>query len=65
MTLPAVLMLQSLPFLSAAGLAALEGSRFNEFATWKELQTKTLALLPKRAALAEAAAPEKQPETIQ
>jgi exo-beta-1,3-glucanase (GH17 family)/cellulose synthase/poly-beta-1,6-N-acetylglucosamine synthase-like glycosyltransferase len=61
----AVLMLQSLPFLSAAGLAALEGSRFNEFATWKELQTKTLALLPKRAALAKAAAPEKQPETIQ
>ena len=39
----AVLMLQSLPFLSATSLAAIEGSRFNEFATWKELQTKTLA----------------------
>jgi exo-beta-1,3-glucanase (GH17 family)/cellulose synthase/poly-beta-1,6-N-acetylglucosamine synthase-like glycosyltransferase len=62
-----VLMLQSLPFLSAASLAAIEGSRFNEFATWKELQTKALVLLPKRAAaLAKAAAPpEKQPETIQ
>ena len=63
----AVLMLQSLPFLSAASLAAIEGSPLNEFATWKELQTKALVLLPKRAAaLAEAAAPpEKQPETIQ
>ncbi len=62
----AVLILQSLPFLSAAGLAAIEGSRFNEFATWKELQTKALVLLPKRAAaLAKAATPEKQPETIQ
>ena len=39
-----VLMLQSLPFLSAAALAAIEGSRFNEFATWKELQTKALVL---------------------
>ena len=35
-----VLMLQSLPFLSAAALAAIEGSRFNEFATWKELQSR-------------------------
>jgi hypothetical protein len=65
-----VLLLQSLPFLAAASLAAIEGSRFNEFATWKELQTKALVLLPKRAAvMAEAAAPapapEKQPETIQ
>jgi exo-beta-1,3-glucanase (GH17 family)/cellulose synthase/poly-beta-1,6-N-acetylglucosamine synthase-like glycosyltransferase len=62
-----VLMLQSLPFLSAAALAALEGSRFNEFATWKELQGRALVLLPGRAAaIAKAAAPaEKQPETIQ
>jgi exo-beta-1,3-glucanase (GH17 family)/cellulose synthase/poly-beta-1,6-N-acetylglucosamine synthase-like glycosyltransferase len=62
-----VLMLQSLPFLSAAALAALEGSRFNEFATWKELQNRALVLLPGRAAaIAKAAAPaEKQPETIQ
>ena len=62
-----VLMLQSLPFLSAASLAAIEGSRLNEFATWRELQTKALVLLPKRAAaMAEVTAPaEKQPETIQ
>ena len=63
----AVLILQSLPFLAAASLAAIEGSRFNEFATWKELQTRALVLLPKRvAAIAKAAAPaEKHPETIQ
>ena len=62
-----VLMLQSLPFLSAASLAAIEGSRLNEFATWRELQSKALVLLPKRAAaMAEVTAPaEKQPETIQ
>jgi hypothetical protein len=40
-----VLMLQSLPFLSAASLAAIEGSRLNEFATWRELQTKALVPL--------------------
>ena len=67
----AVLMLQSLPFLSAAGLAAIEGSRLNEFATWRALQAKTMAFLPKRATAATAIAdvtapaPEKQPETIQ
>ena len=62
-----VLMLQSLPFLSAAALAGARGSRFNEFATWKELQNRALVLLPGRAAaIAKAAAPaEKQPETIQ
>lgn len=62
-----VLMLQSLPFLSAASLAAIEGSQLNEFATWRELQTKALVLLPKRAAaMAKVTAPaEKQPETIQ
>jgi hypothetical protein len=30
-----VLMVQSLPFLSAVALAALEGSRFNNFAFWR------------------------------
>jgi len=64
----AVLLLQSLPFLSAAGMAAIEGSRLNEFAYWKALENRLLVLWPKRAvAIANAAAPpaEKQPETIQ
>jgi exo-beta-1,3-glucanase (GH17 family)/cellulose synthase/poly-beta-1,6-N-acetylglucosamine synthase-like glycosyltransferase len=64
----AVLMLQSLPFLSAAGMAAIEGSRLNEFAYWKALENRLLVLWPKRAvAIANAATTpaEKQPETIQ
>jgi exo-beta-1,3-glucanase (GH17 family)/cellulose synthase/poly-beta-1,6-N-acetylglucosamine synthase-like glycosyltransferase len=35
----AVLLVQSLPFLAAAFLAALERSPFNEFATWRKLAT--------------------------
>ena len=64
----AVLLLQSLPFLSAAGMAAIEGSRLNEFAYWKALENRLLVLWPRRAvAIANAAATpaEKQPETIQ
>jgi len=30
-----VLVVQSLPFLSAVGLAAIEGTRFNTFAFWR------------------------------
>ncbi len=67
-----VLMLQSLPFLSAAILAAIEGTRLNDFAYWRALETRLTVLLPKRAAAIakataeQATAPaEKQPETIQ
>jgi cellulose synthase/poly-beta-1,6-N-acetylglucosamine synthase-like glycosyltransferase/exo-beta-1,3-glucanase (GH17 family) len=75
-----VLVVQSLPFLSAAAIAAIEGSRINEFAFWTSLQPNALAMLRRRPAgiasqapvmanaIAEvqAAAPgEKQPETVQ
>ncbi len=65
-----VLLLQSLPFLSASAMAAVEGTRFNEFAYWKGLGLRGVLRLPRRAAaIAQAAttpAPaEKQPETIQ
>jgi hypothetical protein len=71
---------QSLPFLSAAAIAAIEGRRINEFAFWTGLQPKVLAALRLRQAeiaaqtpvianaIAEvqAAAPgDKQPETVQ
>jgi hypothetical protein len=49
-------------------MAAIEGSRLNEFAYWKALENRLLVLWPKRAvAIANAAATpaEKQPETIQ
>jgi hypothetical protein len=38
-----VLVVQSLPFLAAAAIAALEGSRFNEFSYWKRIQAKVAA----------------------
>lgn len=75
-----VLVVQSLPFLSAAAIAAIEGRRVNEFAFWTGLQPKVLAALRRRPAeiavqspvianaIAEvqAAAPgDKQPETVQ
>jgi exo-beta-1,3-glucanase (GH17 family)/cellulose synthase/poly-beta-1,6-N-acetylglucosamine synthase-like glycosyltransferase len=35
-----VLVVQSLPFLAAVGMATLEGSRFNEFAFWRGVEAK-------------------------
>jgi len=73
-----VLVVQSLPFLSAAALAGIEGRRINDFAFWTSLQPRLLTALRRRpaeiaspsiaSAIAEvqAAAPgEKQPETAQ
>jgi cellulose synthase/poly-beta-1,6-N-acetylglucosamine synthase-like glycosyltransferase len=42
----AVLVVQSLPFLAAVAIAALEGSRFNEFAYWRGIEAKVAATLP-------------------
>ncbi|HZD89800.1 MAG TPA: glycosyltransferase family 2 protein, partial [Pseudolabrys sp.] len=44
-----VLVVQSLPFLAAVAIALVERSRFNDFATWRTLEARTLALLPRRA----------------
>jgi exo-beta-1,3-glucanase (GH17 family)/GT2 family glycosyltransferase len=41
-----VLVVQSLPFLAAAALAALDGSRFNEFAYWRSVEAKVAEKLP-------------------
>ncbi len=43
-----VLVLQSLPFLSAAAIAALDGSRFNDFAYWRGLEARLGEVLPRR-----------------
>jgi hypothetical protein len=48
-----VLIVQSLPFLSATSLGLLEGSRINDFAFWRRLQTRLAALLPKQPAVKE------------
>ena len=48
----AVLVIQCVPFLAAVSLALLERSTLNDFATWRSLQARTLALLPRRLTLA-------------
>jgi cellulose synthase/poly-beta-1,6-N-acetylglucosamine synthase-like glycosyltransferase/exo-beta-1,3-glucanase (GH17 family) len=50
----AVLVIQSLPFLAAATLAALESSRANDFAFWRALGAQLAAVLPRRTAVARA-----------
>jgi hypothetical protein len=44
-----VLLIQSLPFIAAAGIAALEASRLNEFAFWAGLRGRLAGLVPGRA----------------
>jgi hypothetical protein len=44
----AVLVVQSLPFISAVILATIEGTRFNAFAYWRGVEAKAAALLPRR-----------------
>jgi len=41
----AVLIVQSVPFLSAVGLALLERSRVNDYAFWQAVQSRTEELL--------------------
>src|SRR5262245_11007053 len=45
-----VLVVQSLPFIAAVVIAALEGSRFNEFAYWRGVEAKVAETLPRPAA---------------
>jgi exo-beta-1,3-glucanase (GH17 family)/cellulose synthase/poly-beta-1,6-N-acetylglucosamine synthase-like glycosyltransferase len=63
-----VLIIQSVPFVAAVGLALIERSRFNEFATWRALDTRLAELLTqRRPAVIEAPAQvvNKQPELTQ
>ena len=53
----AVLVIQSLPFIAAVVIAALEGSRFNEFAYWRGVEAKVAETLPRPAAEAPAQVP--------
>ncbi|MDE2285723.1 MAG: glycosyltransferase [Hyphomicrobiales bacterium] len=49
-----VLVVQSLPFLSAVALAAIEGTRFNTFAYWRGIEARFADLLPRPKIPAEA-----------
>jgi drug/metabolite transporter (DMT)-like permease len=60
----AVLVVQSIPFISAVLIALVERSRFNDFAYWRGLEAQVLDLLPKRAAIAKAPATESQKELV-
>jgi hypothetical protein len=52
------LAVQSMPFLASVGLAALEGSRVNDFAFWRRLEARLGELVTRRpAAVAKAPAP--------
>jgi exo-beta-1,3-glucanase (GH17 family)/cellulose synthase/poly-beta-1,6-N-acetylglucosamine synthase-like glycosyltransferase len=44
----AVLVVQSLPFIAAVIIAAVEATRLNEFAYWRSLETRASELLPRR-----------------
>jgi exo-beta-1,3-glucanase (GH17 family)/cellulose synthase/poly-beta-1,6-N-acetylglucosamine synthase-like glycosyltransferase len=65
-----VLAIQSLPFIAAVGLALLERSRLNDFATWRGFDARVAALLRRPAAqavtgaVAGAMAPQPVPQTI-
>jgi hypothetical protein len=52
-----VLVVQSLPFVAAVALAAIEGTRFNSFVYWRGLEAKlaakTAALLPQRRTISQ------------
>jgi hypothetical protein len=48
-----VLVVQSVPFLAAVAIAAVEGSRFNEFAYWRSVEAKVAETLPRPAVVAE------------
>jgi exo-beta-1,3-glucanase (GH17 family)/cellulose synthase/poly-beta-1,6-N-acetylglucosamine synthase-like glycosyltransferase len=65
-----VLLIQSLPFISAVAMAALEGSRANEFAAWTSFETRLAELMLRRApikapAQVPAAPADKRMETAQ
>jgi exo-beta-1,3-glucanase (GH17 family)/glycosyltransferase involved in cell wall biosynthesis len=50
-----VLVVQSLPFLSAVALATVEGTRFNRFAYWRGIEARLAALIPQSKVRAEQA----------
>lgn len=63
-----VLVIQSLPFIAAVAIALLERSSLNDFATWRELQARTTALIGRRPALVKGPAPapvQEQREAVQ
>jgi cellulose synthase/poly-beta-1,6-N-acetylglucosamine synthase-like glycosyltransferase/exo-beta-1,3-glucanase (GH17 family) len=61
----AVLVIQSLPFVAAVAIAALEGSRANDFAFWRSMGARLGDVLPRRPAVKAPAPADKRIETAQ
>jgi exo-beta-1,3-glucanase (GH17 family)/cellulose synthase/poly-beta-1,6-N-acetylglucosamine synthase-like glycosyltransferase len=60
-----VLVVQSLPFIAAVGLAVIERTRLNEFAYWRSLEARAADLLPitrRTATITDTARPTPAPE---
>jgi hypothetical protein len=57
----AVLVLESLPFLSAVTIALLENSRANDFSFWRNTAVRTAELIGLRPVSMPAAVPSPQP----
>ena len=56
-----VLVIQSLPFIAAVGLALIERTRLNDFATWRAIDLRLLPRSAKRTpALIKATTPERE-----
>jgi len=53
----AVLLVQSLPFIAALGLALFERTRLNDFATWRTLEARAGELIARRPQPTPAASP--------
>ncbi len=58
-----VLVVQSIPFLAAVAIAALEASRLNDYAFWRGIEAKLMVLLPRRPAVVEIIAEAPSPQT--
>jgi len=54
-----VLLVQSLPFIAAVALAAVERTPLNDFATWRALRARFAEVLPRRLTRARAPAPKR------
>jgi exo-beta-1,3-glucanase (GH17 family)/cellulose synthase/poly-beta-1,6-N-acetylglucosamine synthase-like glycosyltransferase len=59
-----VLLVQSLPFIAAVLLAAIERTPLNDFATWRAVEARFAEMLPKRARMAKVAAPAPKREIV-
>jgi len=60
-----VLVIQSLPFIAAVGLALIERSRLNDFGYWRAIDARLAELLGRRAPIAQAVSNVISPPAVQ